>query len=142
MDPISVLLVDDSPTFLGIATQFLQQHDELTVVGVVHGGREAVAQARLLCPDIVLIDMAMPDLSGLEVIPHLREVNPELGIIALTLYDTDAYRQAALMVGADDFVAKAAMHTHLLPAIRRLALPGHTNGCNQPSRAGSISADA
>jgi DNA-binding NarL/FixJ family response regulator len=121
MKPISVLLVDDNPRFLRIATRFLQEHDDVVVVGAAGGGEEALTLAQDLQPDIVLIDLAMPGLSGLETIPRLRAVLPEVGIIALTVLDTNSYRQAALAAGADDFVPKASLSTELLPAIRRVA---------------------
>jgi DNA-binding NarL/FixJ family response regulator len=121
MKPISVLLVDDNPSFLRIATRFLEQHDDVVVVGAAGGGEEALALAQDLEPDIVLVDLAMPGLSGLETIPHLRAMLPEVGIIALTMLDTNSYRQAALEADANDFVPKASLDTDLLPAIRRVA---------------------
>jgi DNA-binding NarL/FixJ family response regulator len=121
---IRVLLVDDHEAFLRVATEFLQRHDELTVVGVARGGEEALAQAQDLQPGIVLIDLNMPGLGGLETIPRLRAMLPKAGIIALTLLDPKAYRQAALAAGADDFVRKANLSTELLPAIRRVAKTG------------------
>jgi DNA-binding NarL/FixJ family response regulator len=71
-----------------------------------------------------VIDLAMPSLSGLETIPRLRAVLPEVGIIALTVLDTNGYREAALAAGANDFVAKASLDTDLLLAIRRVAQAG------------------
>ena len=121
MRPISILLVDDNPSFLRIATRFLQEHDDVVVVGTGGGGEEALALAQDLQPDIVLIDLAMPGLTGLATIPLLRVMLPKVGIIALTVLDTNGYRQAALAAGADDFVAKASLDTDLLPAIRRVA---------------------
>jgi DNA-binding NarL/FixJ family response regulator len=121
MNPISVLLVDDNPRFLRIATRFLQEHDDVVVVGAAGGGEEALTLAQELQPDIVLIDLAMPGLSGLETIPRLQAMLPKVGIIALTVLDTDSYRQAALAAGADDFVPKPGLNTDLLPAIRRVA---------------------
>jgi DNA-binding NarL/FixJ family response regulator len=120
MKPISVLLVDDNPTFLNIVTRFLQEHEEIVVVGAVDGGQEALAQVHRLRPDIVLTDLAMPQVSGMETILRLRAAWPKMGIIALTLLDTNGYRQAALTAGADDFVAKDALNTDLLPTIRRV----------------------
>ena len=124
MKPISVLLVDDNPGFLRIATRFLQEHDDVVVVGAAGGGEEALALVQDLQPDIVVIDLAMPGLSGLATIPLLQIVLPEVGIIALTVLDTNGYRQAALAAGANDFVAKASLDTDLLPAIRRVAQAG------------------
>jgi DNA-binding NarL/FixJ family response regulator len=122
MDPVSVLLVDDNPTFLRIATRFLQEHyrDEVVVVGTAGGGQEALIKARDLRPQVILLDLAMPDLPGLEAIPRLRAALPEVGIIALTVHNSNGYRQAALAAGADEFVSKANLSTDLLPAIRRV----------------------
>lgn len=121
MKPISVLLVDDNPAFLRIATRFLQVHDDILVIGAAGGGEEALALAQDLQPDVVLIDLAMPGLSGLATIPLLRAMLPEVGIIALTVLDIKSYRQAALEAGANDFVPKASLNTDLPPIIRRVA---------------------
>ena len=120
MNPISVLLVDDNPSFLRIVMRFLQGYEDVVVVGAASEGQKVLAQAQDLKPDIVLIDLYMPSIPGLEVISCLRTALPEVGIIALTLLDSDGYRQAALAAGADDFVPKVTLNTDLLPAIRRL----------------------
>jgi DNA-binding NarL/FixJ family response regulator len=121
MKPVSVLLVDDSPFFLCIAARFLRAHDEVDLVGTAGGGEEGLAQAQILRPQVVLLDLAMPGLSGLEVIPRLRRILPQVGIVVLTLQDTDSYREAALAAGADDFIPKSVMNTTLLPVIHRVA---------------------
>lgn len=120
MKPISVLLIDDNPTFLRIVQRFLQGANEFNVVGAVEGGEEALALMHRLRPDVVLTDLAMPRVSGMEAILRMRAAWPKMGIIALTLLDTNSYRQAALTAGADDFVAKDALNTDLLPTIRRV----------------------
>lgn len=121
MTPIPVLLVDDNPAFLRMATRFLQEHcgSVVVVAGVAGGGEEALVKAQDLRPEVVLLDLAMPDLPGLEVIPRLRAALPEVGIVVLTLLDVAAYRQAALEAGADGFVSKATLGTNLLPAIQQ-----------------------
>lgn len=126
MMPISVLLVDDNSTFLRILQEFLQQHhqSEVTVVGTANGSEEGLAQARALQPQTVLLDLAMPNLTGLKAIPRLRRILPDVGIIALTLLDPTRYRQAALDAGADEFVSKTDLTTALVPAITRVALAG------------------
>ncbi len=117
----SVLLIDDNATFLRIAARFLGDHGDIRVVGTAPGGEEGLKLAKKLKPQIILLDLAMPDLPGLDAIPLLREVLPEVKLIALTMLDTDAYRTAAKTAGADAFVAKAAMGTTLLSAIRRVS---------------------
>ena len=122
MSCVSVLLVDDNPTFLRLAARFLDVHghNQVVVVGKAHGGTEALARTQELKPEVVLLDLAMPDMPGLEVIRRLRETLPWVRIIALTLMGNEHYRKAALAAGADEFVPKASMSADLLPAIRRV----------------------
>ena len=118
---ISILLVDDSPSFLGILARFLGEQfaDEVIILGTALGGEEALTKFQALRPDVVVLDLVMPGLSGLETIPRLCRLSREVGIVAMTLWGTDAYRQAAYAAGADAFVSKDALATDLLPAIRR-----------------------
>ena len=134
MKPISVLLVDDNPVFLSTAARFLQYHDEIVLVGTAAGGKDGFEQFQKLKPDIVLVDLCMTDLPGLELIPQLRAALPRIGIIALTTMDEDAYRQAALAAGADDFVTKDNITTDLLPAIRRVAETHQADGIGKTPR--------
>jgi two-component system response regulator NreC len=121
--PISVLLVDDNPIFLRILTRFLEERSrlEVIVVGSADGGEKALAKAPLLKPQAILVDLAMPDIHGLDLIPRLRAILPDAIIIALTLMDPNSYRDAVMAVGADGFVSKATLEADLLPTIRRLA---------------------
>jgi len=123
MGPISVLLVDDNLTFLAILTRFLHEYhqNEVMVIGTAGRGAEGLALARSLRPHVILLDLRMPGLSGLETIPLLRSMLPDVGIIALTLWHANGYREAALAAGADDLLSKFAVNTDLLPAIRRVA---------------------
>jgi len=124
MEPISVLLVDDNPIFLRATSQFLEAHDDMAVIGTAERGDAALAQVQGMPPQVILIDLAMPGLPGLEVIPRLRSLLPESGIIALTLLNTNNFRQAALEAGADAFIPKATMRNELIPTIRRVAQNG------------------
>jgi two-component system nitrate/nitrite response regulator NarL len=121
-DKISVMLVDDEPTFLRIAQLFLETHygQEIDILGTARSGEEALSQAQLLAPQLVLIDLNMPGLSGLQTIPLLRILYPEMRIIALTLNDSEKSRQAVIGVGGNDLVSKTLMGTDLMPAVRRV----------------------
>jgi two-component system invasion response regulator UvrY len=123
---LSVLLVDDNRAFLRILTGFLSEYGEgvLRVVGSVAGGRDAVAQAQRLMPDVILLDLAMPDVSGLALLPRIREALPDAILIALTLLDPNSSREATLTAGADAFVSKMSLERELIPTIRRLASRG------------------
>jgi two-component system NarL family response regulator len=114
---IRVLLVDDNEPFRHVATDFLQRQHELTVVGAICWGEEALAQVQDLQPQVILIGLDTP---GLKTISRLRNMLPDVGIIALTLLEGNAYWQAVMAAGADDVVRKAELTTDLLPAIRRV----------------------
>jgi DNA-binding NarL/FixJ family response regulator len=114
---IRVLVVDDNEAFLRVATDFLQRQHELTVVGAICEGEQALAQVQDLQPRVIVIGLDTP---GLEILPRLRNILPGVGIIALTLLEGNAYRRAALAAGADDLVPKAELTTELLLAIRRV----------------------
>ena len=122
MEPVSVLVVDDNLAFLRTVVRFLQAYSqgEVTVVGVANSGEDALVKAQRLRPQVILLDLKMPGLSGLVTIPRLHETIPEARILVLTLLDDQAYRQAALTAGADEFVSKNVLATDLLPAIRRV----------------------
>jgi DNA-binding response OmpR family regulator len=123
MPLISLLLVDDNPKLLDILKDYLQDHyaDEVLVAGIASDGQEAISLFPSLRPHIILLDLALPSLTGLDAIPRLRMMSPNVGIIVLTARSSDSYRQAALKAGADDCVFKSALSTDLLPAIRRIA---------------------
>jgi CheY-like chemotaxis protein len=126
----SVLLVDDNPTFLRILTRFLagQREEDVRVVGAVVGGREAVAQAERLQPDVILLDLEMPDVPGLDLLPRLRATLPKARLIALTLMDPGSFQAKALAAGADAFVSKASLEYDLFPAIQGRVSPWQYRG--------------
>ena len=123
MKPLSVMFVDDNPTFLRIATRYLatSRPGELVLVGTAGTAEEALELATRLHPDAVVADIALPGLSGLELIGRLRKQRADIVLIALTIHDDEAHRQAALAAGADGFVAKADLGTDLAPALLRAA---------------------
>jgi DNA-binding NarL/FixJ family response regulator len=125
MNPIRVLLVDDSPTFLQITARFLEEQEGIVVVGAADGGQETLAQASSLRPHVMVVDLGTPGLRNLEAVAQLRAMMPGVVIIAMSLVRATGYREAALAAGADDLVLKAALVTDLLPAIRRAVENGH-----------------
>ena len=115
---ISILVADSNSVLLRIVSRFLREQ-EARVVGAARGAEEALAQAEILRPDVVLIDLTQTYAAGLDAISRLRTAMPKVGIIATTTLDVDGYRQAALAAGADELVSKDRMSTALVPAIRR-----------------------
>jgi CheY-like chemotaxis protein len=83
---------------------------------------------------VILIDLVMPGLAGLETIPHLRRLLPDVGLVALTMVNTRSFREAALGAGADAFVAKSTMRTGLLPAIEQIVKERGKKSAGQEAR--------
>jgi len=124
MAPLTIYLIDDNFTFLAAAVDFLEKHaQEVTIIGTATNGLQALEQCAILHPDVILVDLKMPDLSGLDLLPQLRAALPQAWIIVLSMLDTPEYRQAALQAGADEFVPKAGLTAALLPATRRSTDP-------------------
>jgi two-component system invasion response regulator UvrY len=120
MPPLRILLVDDSLPFLESADRFLSGEAYLKIVGRALSGREALEQVLLLQPDLVLMDLAMPGMNGLEATRQIKlQANPPY-IIILTLNDCYEYQAAAEAIGADGFVNKSEFSTVLLPLISQL----------------------
>jgi DNA-binding NarL/FixJ family response regulator len=113
-----VFLIDDNPDFVKAAVDFLRRRPELVFVGTMEGGEQDLAQATTQEPQVVLIDLELPGLADLNIIPRLREMLPGVGIIALTLLDSRTYLGAARAAGAHVIVSKAKLVSDLLPAIR------------------------
>jgi DNA-binding NarL/FixJ family response regulator len=128
MDPIPVLLVDGNPVLLRLITLLLQQSDCFVVVGTAANGEECLALAQSLQPRVVVNDLGTPGLTGLQTIARLRETMPYVGIVATSLVRASGYREAALAVGADALVSKAALATDLVTAIRQVERRACTSG--------------
>jgi len=121
MKPIRVALVDDNPSFLNVVKSFLGELPEVEVVGDGTKGSLVPDRVETVKPEIVLLDLNLPDMPGLEVLPQLRQAAPALGIVVLTLLEPEVYRGPAMEAGADEFVWKPQLVTELLPAIKRAA---------------------
>ncbi len=120
MPPLRILLVDDSLTFLEAATRFLSVDARFEIVGRVLSGEEALEQVPKLCPNLVLMDLAMPRMNGLEATRHIKAQPSAPYVVILTLNDSSEYRLASEAVGADGFVTKSEIGTTLLPLIDSL----------------------
>lgn len=127
-DLIRVLIADDHHIVrLGLAG-FLVARNKMTVVGEATNGREAVEQARALKPDVIVIDMLMPEMTGLEAIAAIRHDDPQARILVVASFSERADVVAAIKAGALGYMRKDALPRDLLQAIRTvhqgaLALP-------------------
>ena len=118
MSAIRVLIVDDHALVREGIRALLSRADDMTVVGEAGGGREAIALAKSLSPEIILMDIAMPDLGGLEATIEIRKDCPEARIIVLTQYGDREYVHRFLRAGVSGYVLKKAAGAELVAAIR------------------------
>jgi DNA-binding NarL/FixJ family response regulator len=116
-----VLIVDDQAlTRMGF-TMVLDASDDLEVVGEAGDGATAVAQVRALKPDVVLMDVRMPGMNGIEATARIAEEYPDSRVLVLTTFDLDEYAFEALRAGASGFLLKDAQPAELVAAIRSVA---------------------
>ena len=121
---IRVLVVDDHPIVRQGLVSVLGDEDDLEVVGEAGSGREAVARVQRLQPDVVLLDLEMPDIDGVAAIPQLLALRPGLGIVVFTAYDTDERVLGAVRAGARGYLLKGASAEEIARGIRSVHAGG------------------
>jgi len=118
---ISVLLADDQPLLRRGFRMIIEAEDDLTVTGEAGDGGEAVDSARRNPPDVVLMDIRMPNTDGIEATRRIVAANPAVRVLILTTFDLDEYAFGALRVGASGFLLKDVRPAELITAIRTVA---------------------
>ncbi len=116
-----VLIVDDDDLMRAGLVELLAVDQEIEVVGQASTGREAVEQARRLAPDVVLMDVRMPDVDGISATRELSRVAPEAKILILTTFEQDDYVFGALRAGASGFLIKRTRPEELIAAVHSIA---------------------
>ncbi|WP_026538004.1 response regulator [Arthrobacter sp. 9MFCol3.1] len=119
--PVRVLLVDDQPLLRMGFRLILEGEDDLSIVGEASNGAEAVRHVRELAPDVVLMDVRMPVLDGIEATRAIAASGSDAKIIILTTFDLDEYAFAALRAGASAFLLKDVAPAELISAVRVVA---------------------
>jgi four helix bundle protein len=120
MDKIRILIADDHPVFRFGLHALLNAMPDTEVVGEVTSGQEAIAAAASTLPDVVLMDINMPGINGIEATRQIREVNPDIRILIVTMLEDDSVF-AAMRAGARGYVVKGAEPAEMLRAIRGIA---------------------
>lgn len=118
---IRVLVADDHPIVRGGIVALLNSADDLAVVGEAATGLEAVALALELEPDLVLMDLQMPELGGADATARILESRPDIRVIVLTTYESDSAILTAIEAGASGYLLKAAPSGEILAGIRSVA---------------------
>jgi DNA-binding NarL/FixJ family response regulator len=119
---IKILVADDNRFFVSAVRKFLEIYSEAEVVGEAHDGREALSRARQLAPDLVLLDISIPELNGLEVARQMRSWPQPPHVVFLSMHDSGDYRAAAQELGTAGFVDKADFVVDLPLIIERIFL--------------------
>jgi DNA-binding NarL/FixJ family response regulator len=117
-NPIRILVVDDHPIVRQGVVGLVDGQPDMTIIAQASNGREAIQQFRTHHPDIVLMDMQMPEMNGLDALMAIRDEAPEARIIVLTTYTGDAQVLRAIKAGARGYLLKSALHKELLDAVR------------------------
>jgi len=117
MTPLRVLLVDDYKPFLELVSSTLAKNPEIQIVGQTSDGLDAVRQAKELRPDLIVLDIGLPSLNGIEAARLIRKVSPNSKILFLSTERSEEVIQEALSLGACGYVHKAKTETEFLPAV-------------------------
>jgi DNA-binding NarL/FixJ family response regulator len=117
-DPIRVVLADDHPVVRRGLAALLESVEGIEVVGQAATGREAVREAQLLAPDVVLMDVQMPDLDGVEASRRIATATPGVAVLVLTMHDDDETVVAALRAGARGYLLKGADQEEIRRAVQ------------------------
>jgi DNA-binding NarL/FixJ family response regulator len=118
-----VLVVDDAANLRELLILLLEVEDDFEVVGSAADGRQAIDAAKLLKPDVVLLDLAMPVMDGLQALPELRAHLPNARIVIFSGFEHEALADEALLAGADAYIEKGTSVTQLVTQLRELRRP-------------------
>lgn len=115
--PIRLLIVDDHSILLDGIVALLQEEPQIAIVGTAHNGREAVEKVCLVETDVMLMDIAMPVMDGLQATKIIKEIRPNVRILALSMHDEQEYVTKVIQSGASGYVLKDVFADELLRAI-------------------------
>ena len=118
---LSVLLVDDHEGFINAAVRHLRRLDWVTIAGSASNGIEAIAQCEALRPDVVLMDLAMPEMGGLQATRLIKAQDAPPYVVIASHFDDAEHREHALRAGADAFVSKLSYIHDVMPLLEKLA---------------------
>ena len=121
MEPIHILIADDHTLFRAGMRALLNMSPELQVIGEASSGEQAMAQAEALQPGIILMDLQMPGMNGIEATRRILHTSPTIGVIVVTMFEDDDSVFAAMRAGARGYILKEADEADVVRAIRAVA---------------------
>ena len=121
MRKLRILLVDDHPGFINAAVRHLRKLDWIEIAGMAGNGIEAITQCEALRPDVVLMDLAMPEMGGLQATRLIKAQDSAPFIVIASHFDDAEHREHTLRAGADAFVSKLAYIHDVMPILERVA---------------------
>ena len=116
-----VLIVDDHAVVRTGLSLLLAAEEDIEPVGEAGSARDAVFQARALKPDVILLDVVMPEQTGIDVLPQLKHESPDVQVLILSMQDEPRYVREAFAAGASGYVLKEAADTEVVAAVREVA---------------------
>jgi len=122
--PITVLVVDDEARIRRFARLLLESDSKVSVVGEADNGEAAAALARELSPDVIVMDISMPVMNGLDAARKILRDCPDVRIIMTTAMGSEPYRRVSMSLGATDFLDKGALDSELIEKIHKAAQHG------------------
>ncbi len=120
MNKIKILLVDDHAIMRDGIRALLSLYDDIEIVGEASEGKEAIEKAQKLIPDVVVMDIAMPGMDGLEATRRIKKSSPKVKILVLTQHDNREYLLSAIKAGSSGYIPKKALGSELVSGIRAL----------------------
>jgi len=118
MEQITVLVADDHTSFREGLSRFICEQEDMTVIGEAENGKEAISLACSLHPDVAMVDVAMPELNGIEAAKQIKRMCPNTGVIMVSAFGYEAYMISAIEAGAGGYMLKNASIADLINAIR------------------------
>ena len=120
MNDISVLVVDDHEPFRKEVVEYLGRQESVRVAGEAKNGLEAIERARSLDPDIILMDISMPAMDGIEATRRLKQQGARSKIVFVSIHEEDTYRELIKPLHADGFVSKSSVWRDIPKVLRKL----------------------
>lgn len=117
---MTVLVVDDNDSYRADLIDFLQKQDDVQIIGQARDGLEAMSLTHTLNPDLVMIDISMPGVGGLEATRHIKEYRPDTKVVFVTIHEERTYQILADILQADGFVCKSSAKRDIPKVLRKI----------------------